>query len=195
MNSRFSIELRASYALNYLIYLQNAILNKRKIGSERRSKFPYLNIDDWHLAEGNFEGVFSEVFKVMSDKIALNPQIDHNGIGDTASHIYRELFKPVTEGLEGYHESWQSFNTWFGGYWGQYAIERQVDNDLITKIDAKLRPHFQTNRITILVLYDEPIWVHCELKTTSYVYVVSFHQLKHALDQTMERIIGSQHTG
>ncbi|MBD3919223.1 hypothetical protein H8B09_10705 [Paenibacillus sp. PR3] len=189
MNSSFTIELRASYALNYLIYVQNAVLNKRETGSERNSKFPYLNCDDWHLTDDNFEHVFTEVWEDMLGKIALNPQSDHNGVGETERKVYLRLFKPDREGELGFVESWQSFNAWFGGYWGHYAIESLIDNTLINEMYTKLRPHFQSNKLSILVLYDEPTFIHKELKALQHVNVVSFHQLRHAFDQTIERII------
>lgn len=189
LNSRFSIQLRASYALNYLVYLQNAIWNKRVTKSGRTSKFPYLNCDDWHLKDDNFEVVFADVWEEMLGKLADDAPWDHNGIAAAERNVYMKLFRQGREGELGYDESQQSFNAWYGGYWGQYAIERQVDNDLVNEMFTRLKPHFESNKLTIIVLYDEPIFIRRELKTPPLVYVVSFHQLRHSFDQTVERII------
>ncbi|GMK40819.1 hypothetical protein PCCS19_38750 [Paenibacillus sp. CCS19] len=188
MASGLIIEVKASYALNYLIYIQNAVMNRRAIPEERSLKFPYLNSEDWHLTDDNFEVVFAEVWEEMLAKVCANPQIDHNGIVETERLALMKLFRQGYDGIRGYEESGQSFHAWFGGSFGQYAIERLIDNKALNELYAQLSPHTKLSKLLIMVIYDEAILTNGLRKQQSNILVASFHQLNRAYDRIAELI-------
>lgn len=193
VKSKFQINISASYALNYLIYVQNTVSNFKKNSDsafEQRYKFPLLNCDRWHLLNEDFELAVNDVWIRVLRYISSNPESDHNGIFEIEQNIFMELFQKDSNGEIGFRESWRSFTTWFDGYLGQYALERLIENNIVNDIYAKIEPHINSDKLMIILLYDEPLYIDDTYLTNQpNVLMLSIHQLTYLYNQTINQIL------
>ena len=156
-NSGFEIEVNAPYSLNYLIMIQNIYLNSKNKDCER-PLFPYVDHSNWGIIEGEFEEVFTEVWKEAVDKNSRDHMYDHNGVLHFDKELYRRLFKDNETGSFGYSESVKFFLGWWEGFHGKLAIEGVFDHDRMEKVYKELAALVKIDkRLRIHLVYDKPV--------------------------------------
>lgn len=162
--NHFSIISSAPCSLNYLVFMQNIYENSQREGNER-PLFPYVDSSKWGLLQGEtFKETFREVWNEAVHKNMQNSTYDHHGIIELDSDFYQRLFEDNDNGSFGFSESLKSFSSWWGGIYGQMAVERVCDGpiqNIYWKLAESITPiDDQTiNRLMILnIVYDKPLY-------------------------------------
>ncbi|NBD24626.1 hypothetical protein [Paenibacillus glycinis] len=155
--NNFSIKSSAPYALNYMIYLQNAGIGTR----ENERKFPSLDSSRWGLIEGqSFRDAYQDVWAETTRRIALHFFTVSNGLLEAEQELMLRLFKADRQGAEGFAESNRSFHAWFTSFAGLITIERAADSILYDemkiyeKLSARIKLQ-EKQELLISLIYDE----------------------------------------
>lgn len=153
----FEMEMNAPYSLNYLIMIQNIYLNSKN-REEEGPLFPYVNTSTWGILDKEFEGIFTEVWKVAVDKNSQDHMYDHNGVFHLDNEVYQKLFYKNEAGAFGYSESVKFFLAWWSGIHGKIAIEAVFDHDRMDKVYRELSHSIKINkRLRIHLIYDKSV--------------------------------------
>lgn len=162
----------ASYSLNFLVYIQNIILNQRQ--SRDELKFPYLSTKGEFRKE--FDMHYRELWDEISKQISENPINDQKIFTEEKMLFYKGLFADNDETLNEFNEIYQSFKVWWGSFAGRFAVERSIDV-YGEKIYAELANFLMEKGIipqkvlNISLIYDECLLV--DLEPSSYFAVLS----------------------
>lgn len=162
--NHLTIRSSAPCSLNYLVLMQNIFENSHNKDSER-PLFPYVDSAKWGLLQGEaFKKTFREVWNEAVHKNRQNSLYDHHGILELESNFYQRLFEDNDHGHYGFVESVKLFSSWWGGLYGQMAIERVCDDPIQTmywKLAESIEPidDVTINRQLILnIVYDKPMY-------------------------------------
>lgn len=161
--NHLSIRSNAPYSLNYLVFMQNIYENSQNINSQM-PLFPYVDSSKWGLLQGEeFKTVFRCVWNEAVNKNMQDSLYDHNGILELESKFYQRLFEDNNQGSFGFSESVKLFLSWWGGIYGQMAVERVCDGsiqNIYWKLSESIKPidDMAINRQLILdIVYDKPL--------------------------------------
>ncbi|EIT85521.1 group-specific protein [Fictibacillus macauensis ZFHKF-1] len=157
VHSSFEIGVNAPFSLNYLIYMQNIVLNSRS--EDENPLFPYLDRSKWGILDDGFEQIFQEVWEVVVHHNFCNDQYDHYGILDSDKALFQRLFEDNEKGVFGYSESVTSFLAWWNGIYGRIAIEGIFDADGMNTVYKELSKSIKVDkRLKIDLIYDREIF-------------------------------------
>ena len=160
-----------SFALNFLIYIQNIFLNQ--IHNEEKVKFPYIST---RMA---FKSEFEIKYKALWDEISQRIRDDNrNGaipFYGERDLFYQRLFMNDEDSLMAYNETYKTFEVWWNSFAGYFTIGRSIDEmeqklyydfaDLLVQKGTK--PQRQLN---ISLIYDKCLLA--DTKFTSYFAVL-----------------------
>lgn len=150
----FTIEVNAPDSLNYLIFMQNVMLNA--IRDNDKPVFPYVDSSKWGLLEEQeFYHKCKEIWEVVVKNIASNRRYDYDNVIMREKDLFKRLFQQNEEGDFGFQESVNMFNTWWDGFQGKIAIQSVVTDEWIEKIYEELAQSVcGERRLYIDVVYD-----------------------------------------
>lgn len=162
--NHLTIRSSAPHALNYLVFMQNIFENSRNIDNQR-PLFPYVDSSKWGLLQGEeFKMTFRDVWDEAVNENMQNCLYDHNGILELETKFYQRLFEDNDNGRFGFAESVKLFLSWWGGLYGQMAVERVCDNhiqNIYWKLSESIKPidDMTINRQLILnIVYEKPLY-------------------------------------
>ncbi|MFJ7735078.1 group-specific protein [Lysinibacillus sp. NPDC097287] len=162
--NHLTIRSSAPYSLNYLVFIQNIFENSQNVDNQR-PLFPYVDSSQWGLLQGvEFKITFKELWNEAVNKNMKNSLYDHNGIFELEPEFYQRLFEDDDNGRFGYSESVKLFLSWWGGIYGQMAVERVcVDHiqNIYWKLSESIKPidDMTLNRQLILnIVYEKPLY-------------------------------------
>ncbi|CAH0346683.1 hypothetical protein [Bacillus sp. CECT 9360] len=123
MENSLLMRTEASYALNFLVYIQNIFLNQNDRKEECR--FPYLPSKIAFVED--FESRFKELWDDVSQRISQHRMNDIKVFNDEKDLFYRSLFVDSVDSPQGYGEIYQSFKVWWDSFAGRFSVERSID--------------------------------------------------------------------
>jgi L-rhamnose mutarotase len=165
------VKTDASFAMNFLIYIQNIFLNQNR--KEGEVTFPYL--PSRIIFNEHFESKYNELWNEVSQKIAD----DHiNGASifyEEKNLFYERLFPVNSTGLKDFSEIYKAFDVWWNSFAGRFAAERSVDeageklySDLAASlIERGIKPE---QELHISLIYDK--CVLADAKVLPYYAVI-----------------------
>ncbi|WP_308639376.1 hypothetical protein [Paenibacillus silvisoli] len=116
----------AAYTLNYLIYIQNAYLNKRESDQDERYRFPYMPSLELAFAE-EFEASFAKVWNEAAARIAEHFLNDLKLFTTHEKFVYERLFAQSEHNLKAYNDFYLAFRAWWDSYAGRLALDHTFD--------------------------------------------------------------------
>jgi hypothetical protein len=172
MKNLLVMRAEATYALNFLIYIQNLYLNQ--YSSEEGHKFPCfpLNI----AFREDFELKFKDLWDDVSHRIFDNHSNDMKIVYEEKDLFYQSLFVNNSNSLKEYNEIYKTFKVWWDSFAGRFSIERSID-EKIQKLYEELANTLVRERIepqkelSISLIYDECVLVN--LDVSSYFIILS----------------------
>ncbi|TKC19045.1 hypothetical protein [Robertmurraya kyonggiensis] len=190
MNNTLQMRIDPSYTLNFLIYIQNAYLNK----SNENLKFPYIPTNiEFHK---DFERNYKEIWLEVSKRISENPNNDQIIFTKEKPLFFHGLFAEDEYTLNRYNELYLSFRVWWDSFAGHFSVEKAIDEkvhkmytelaDLL--LEKKIKPEKSLN---ISLIYDECILL--ELEPDSYFAVISLSDCIVNNKQLIRRLLLSFH--
>ncbi len=123
MENTLLMKIDTSFALNFLIYIQNISLNQNR--NEEDLKFPYLSTR-MEFKE-DFELKYIELWNAVSQKISGD---DSNGLRifyEEGELFYQKLFEDNTDSLTNFNEVYKCFQVWWDSFAGRFSVERCID--------------------------------------------------------------------
>lgn len=172
MQNSLVMRTEATYALNFLIYIQNIYLNQSR--SEKEYKFPYF--PSITAFEEDFQVKYKDLWNEVSRRIS---ERQSNGVKIFYAEkdlFYRTLFLNNSASLKNYSEIYKSFKVWWDSLAGGFSVERSIDvyrQELYVELSSLLsqkgiEPQKELN---ISLIYDECLLV--ELDVSSYFVVLT----------------------
>lgn len=164
MENSLLMRIEASYALNFLIYIQNIYLNQNR--NEEESRFPY------YPSKVAFKEEFDLGYKSLWDKVSQRISDHHsNGVKifyEEKDLFYQSLFVNNSDSLKEFNEIYKSFKVWWGSFAGHFAVERSSDEKsekLYVELASSLtqRGIEPQKELSISLVYDECLLVNLEV--------------------------------
>ncbi|TCJ02541.1 hypothetical protein [Cytobacillus praedii] len=113
-----------SFALNFLIYIQNVYLNQNP--DKKDFKFPYLSIR--MPFKEDFELRYIELWNDVSQKISGdNGSRDLKIFYKEKELFYQHLFEDNRDSQTKFNEVYKSFQVWWDSFAGRFSVERSID--------------------------------------------------------------------
>lgn len=122
MRNSLLMKIDTSYALNFMIYIQNIYLNQNNDNEE--FKFPYY--PSTISFKEDFEWKYRELWDYISQSIC-DHQNDLEIYYEKKELIYQSLFLNNSESLNKFNEIVKSFDTWWDSFAGRFSIEGSID--------------------------------------------------------------------
>lgn len=172
MENSLLMRTEATYALNFLIYIQNIYFNQNR--SEEKLKFPY------YPSKLVFREEFDLNFKNLWDKVSQRISNHHsNGAKifyEEKDLFYQSLFVNKSNSLKEFNNIYKSYKAWWNSFAGQFAVERSIDVkgemlyvELANSLTQKgIEPQ---KELSISLIYDECLLDNLEV--SSYFAVVN----------------------
>lgn len=145
-----------SFALNFLIYIQNIYLNQNR--NEEDLRFPYLStkiafIDDFELK-------FKELWNEILQRITDDNKEDVRTFYEEKDLFYQRMFVIDDDSFKNFNEIYKTFKVWWNSFAGRFSIERSIDEvgqklywDLANSLVQRgIVPKKEMN---IILIYDE----------------------------------------
>lgn len=172
MENSLLIGTKATYSLNFLVYIQNIFLNQSQ--KKEELKFPYIPIKC--MFHENFEMSYRKLWDEVSQRISENDLNDTKIFDGEKDLFYQRLFVASDNNLKDYTEIYRSFKIWWGSFAGLFLVERSIDEkldklyvELVNSLAQKgIEPQ---KRLSISLIYDECLLVNLEV--SSYFVILS----------------------
>ncbi len=147
-----------SFALNFLIYIQNIYLNQNE--EKEKLRFPYLSTK--MAFKDDFEIQYKELWEEVAERIGndnINGPTPFYGEKDL---FYQRLFVNDEVSLMDFHETYKTFEVWWNSFTGYFTIERSIDEkgqQLYEDISDFLvqKGMEPKSRLKISLIYDESL--------------------------------------
>lgn len=171
MKNSLEIGTDTSFALNFLIYIQNIYLNQDQ--NEEKLRFPYLPITV--VFKDDFEIKFKELWNEIFQRIAED---NKNGVipfYEDKDLYYEKLFVINENSSKAFNQIYKTFNVWWHSFAGHISVEKSVDEmgqQLYTElanllIQKGVKPQ---RRLNISLIYDDCLLADSQI--TSYFSVI-----------------------
>jgi hypothetical protein len=175
MENSLFMRTEASYALNFLVYIQNIFLNQKN--SEEEYRFPYIRSK--YIVKEEFELRYKELWDEIRQKVSEHPKNDMENFYEEKYLFHQRLFVDGSDSLKEYSEIHQTFKVWWDSFAGRFSVERAID-EKSEKLYVELA-NFLTQRgivpqkeLNISLVYDDfPLG---NLEVSSYFAVVSIKE-------------------
>ncbi|MEK3817531.1 hypothetical protein MKY20_00025 [Cytobacillus sp. FSL W8-0315] len=156
MENSLIMKTDTSFALNFLIYLQNIFLNQNR--NQEDLKFPYLSTK--MMFKEDFELKYKELWNEVSQRISDDNKIDVKIFYEEKDLFYQRLFVIDADTLMDFNETYKTFEVWWNSFAGRFSIERSIDEmgqklywDLANLlVQKRIKPQKELN---ISLIYDE----------------------------------------
>jgi hypothetical protein len=171
MKNTLEMETDASFALNFLIYIQNIFLNQDQKNENLR--FPYLPTNV--LFRDDFEIKYKELWDEVSQRIANDNKKGAIPYHEDRELYYERLFVIDEASSKVFNEIYKTFNVWWNSFAGHISVERSIDEmgqQLYTElanilIHKGIKPK---RRLNISLIYDQCFLA--DTHTSSYFAVI-----------------------
>ncbi|MFS0644391.1 hypothetical protein [Siminovitchia sp. 179-K 8D1 HS] len=188
MENSLLMKIDASFALNFLIYIQNIFLNQSR--KEGEVTFPYLPLRI--TFNENFESKYNELWNEVSQRIAD----DHiNGayiFYEEKDLFYERLFPVNSIGLKDFSEIYKAFDVWWNSFAGRFAAERSID-EVAEKLYADLAASLikrgikPEHELHISLIYDKCILADAE--ASSYFAVIPIRDFFVKYEELVQKLL------
>lgn len=175
MENSLLMRTEASYALNFLVYIQNIFLNQKS--SEEKYRFPYIPSN--YLVKEEFELRYKEFWDEIRQRVSEDPKNDMKIFYEEKDLFHQRLFVDGSDSLKEYSEIHQTFKVWWGSFVGRFSVERAIDENS-QKLYLELA-NFLTQEgivpqkeLNISLVYDD--FSLGNLEVSSYFAVVSIRE-------------------
>jgi len=161
-----------TFALNFLIYIQNIFLNQNR--NEEDLRFPYLST---RIAfKEDFELKYEELWNEISQRISDDNKNDVRTFYEEKDLFYQRLFVIDADSFKYFNEIYKTFKVWWNSFAGRFSIERSIDEmgqklywDLANSLVQRgIEPKKELN---ISLIYDECLLANAQV--SSYFAVLS----------------------
>lgn len=171
MENSLIMKTDSSFALNFLIYLQNIFLNQNR--SEEDLRFP--NLSTRMVFKDDFELKYKELWNEISQRISDDNKNDVRLFYEEIDLFYQSLFVIDADNLKNFNEIYKTFKVWWNSFAGRFSIERAIDEmgqnlywDLANLLVRKgIEPQKELN---ITLIYDECLLANAQ--ASSYFAVL-----------------------
>lgn len=160
-----------SFALNFLIYIQNIFLNQSR--NEEDLRFPYLSTKI--AFKEDFELKYEELWTEISQKISDDSKNDLRAFYEEKDLFFHRLFSIDTDSFKNFIEIYKTFKVWWNSFVGFFSIERSVDEmgqklywDLSNLLVQKAKE--PKKELNISLIYDDCLLANAQF--TSYFAVL-----------------------
>lgn len=158
LKNSFVMVTDTSFALNFLIYIQNIYLNQNE--EKEKLRFPYLSTK--MAFKDDFEIQYKELWEEVAERIGndnINGPTPFYGEKDL---FYQRLFVNDEVSLMDFHETYKTFEVWWNSFTGYFTIERSIDEkgqQLYEDISDFLvqKGMEPKSRLKISLIYDESL--------------------------------------
>lgn len=172
MENSLIMKTDTSFALNFLIYIQNIFLNQNL--NEEDLKFPYLSTK--MMFKEDFELKYKELWNEISQRISDDNKNDVRTFYEVKDLFYQRLFVIDADSLKNFNEIYKTFKVWWNSFAGRFSIERSIDEmgqklywDLANLLVQKgIKPQKELN---ISLIYDDCLLANAQV--SSYFAVLS----------------------
>ena len=175
MENSLLMRTEASYALNFLVYIQNIFLNQKS--SEEEYRFPYIPSN--YLVKEEFELRYKELWDEIRQRVSEDPKNDMKIFYEEKDLFHQRLFVDGSDSLKEYSEIHQTFKVRCGSFAGRFLVERAID-EKSQKLYVELA-NFLTQEgivpqkeLNISLVYDD--FSLGNLEVSSYFAVVSIRE-------------------
>jgi hypothetical protein len=160
-----------SFALNFLIYIQNIFLNQNR--NEEDLRFPYLSTRIAFIED--FELKYEELWNEISQRISDDNKNDVRTFYEEKDLFYQRLVVIDADSLKNFKEIYKTFKVWWNSFAGRFSIERSIDEmgqklywDLANwLVQRGIEPKKELN---ISLIYDKCLLANAQI--SSYFAVV-----------------------
>ncbi|SLL31577.1 L-rhamnose mutarotase [Bacillus dakarensis] len=166
MENSLIMKTDTSFALNFLIYIQNIFLNQNR--NEEDLRFPYLST---RIAfKEDFELKYDELWNEISQRISEDNKNDLKIFYEENNLFFQWLFVNDEDSLMNFNEIYETFKVWWNSFAGRFAIERSVDEmgqklywDLANSLVQRgIEPKKEVN---ISLIYDECLLANAQVSS------------------------------
>lgn len=165
------MKIDTSFALNFLIYIQNIFFNQNR--NEEDLKFPYLSTRMEFKEE--FELRYKELWNAVSQKISADDVNDLRIFYKEKELFYQKLFEDNADNLTNFNEVYKCFKVWWESFAGRFSVERCIDetvHNLYLELSNSLKESGvePKKQLKISLIYDECLLANAEV--SSYFVVL-----------------------
>ncbi|MGN7402492.1 hypothetical protein ACTHO0_21810 [Cytobacillus praedii] len=167
MENTLLMTIDTSFALNFLIYIQNIYLNQNR--DEQDLKFPYLSTR--MPFKEDFELRYIELWNDVSQKISGdNGSRDLRIFYKEKELFYQHLFEDNRDSKTKFNEVYKSFQVWWDSFAGRFTVGRSIDEttqnlylDLANFLkESGVEPK---KPLKIILIYDECLLVNPDVSS------------------------------
>ncbi|MEK5063676.1 hypothetical protein [Cytobacillus sp. FSL R5-0596] len=123
MENSLIMKTETSFALNFLIYIQNIFLNQSR--NEEDLRFPYSSTKI--AFKEDFELKYEELWTEISQRISDDTKNDIRTFYEEKDLFFQRLFSIDTDSFQNFNEIYKTFKVWWNSFVGRFSIERSVD--------------------------------------------------------------------
>lgn len=183
MENSLLMRTEATYALNFLIYIQNIYSNQNC--NEENLRFPYY--PSKFVFKEEFELEFKDLWDNVSQRISDHHRNDQKIFYEEKDLFYQSLFVDNSNSLKNFNEIYKSYKVWWDSFVGHFAVERSID-EKVEMIYVELAKSLTQKKIvpqkelSISLIYDECLLVNSEVSSYFAVlpikdFYVNYHEL------------------
>lgn len=166
MENSLIMKTDTSFALNFLIYIQNIFLNQNR--NEEDLKFPYLSTK--MMFKEDFELKYKELWNEISQRISDDNKNDVRTFYEVKDLFYQRLCVMDADSLKNFNELYKTFKVWWNSFAGRFSIERSIDEmgqklywDLANLLVQKgIKPQKELN---ISLIYDDCLLANAQVSS------------------------------
>ncbi|WP_244440983.1 hypothetical protein [Neobacillus jeddahensis] len=123
MENSLVMKTDTSFALNFLIYIQNIFLNQNR--NEEDLRFPYLST---RIAfKEDFKIKYEELWNEISQRISNDNKNDLIIFYEEKDLFNQKLFVIDKDSLKNFNEIYKTYKVWWESFAGRFSIERSID--------------------------------------------------------------------
>lgn len=163
----------SSFALNFLIYIQNIFLNQSRTKEEL--KFPYLSTRI--SFKEDFELIYKEMWSEVSKGISDDNISGEIRFYEEKNLFYQRLFVINSDSLKQFNEIYTTFEVWWNSFAGRFSVERSIDemgqNLYMDLADSLIQRGIEPEKaLCISLIYDECLLANAEVSSYFAVFPV-----------------------
>ncbi|MFS0593212.1 hypothetical protein AB1L05_16640 [Cytobacillus horneckiae] len=166
MENSLLMKTDVSFALNFLIYIQNIFLNQSQTKEEL--KFPYLSTRI--SFNEDFEIMYKELWSEVSESISDDNISCEIRFYEEKDLFYQRLFEINSDSLKQFREIYKTFEVWWNSFAGRFSVERSIDemgqNLYMDLADSLIKRGIKPEKaLSISLIYDECLLANAEVSS------------------------------